>query len=1255
MISRMTGPSPMGWGLRCLVLLSVAVGKSCANTAGVTVNPTVITTTEVGGTAQFTVVLNTQPAQSVSIAVSSSSAEGSVTAGAALTFLPGNWNVAQTVTVTGNQDAVDDGDVAYTIETGLVVSTDPVYSGMVVANVAATNIDDDTSGVTMTPLAGLVTAEPAGAAVFTVVLDTQPAAAVAINFVSSDATEGSVNPAGVTFLPADYSVAQTVTLTAVDDSVADGTVAYSVSATIATADATYTGMVLPVITAQTTDDDTAGIDITAAAMLTTTEAGATASYTVKLRSQPTATVTIPVASSDTSEGSVSPSTLVFTTLDWNAAKTVVITGVNDDVDDGDVAFTVITGAATSPDAVYHGMSGVAVGVTNTDDDTVGFTVSATALATSEGGVAAVFTVVLNTQPTATVTLPLASSDATEGTASTLSLTFTSANWNQPQTVTITGVDDNLDDGDQAYNVVFAAALSGDPLYQGQKPADIPAVNSDNDVAGVTVTPTTGLQTSEAGASATFTVQLNTAPTAPVTFPVVSLTPTEGTVDKATLSFDTATWATPQTVTVTGVQDLVQDGPVPYTVALQAATSTDAKYNTFDPADVALINNDDDAAGVTITPTSMLVTTEAGGTAQFTVVLNSMPTQTVTIGLTSSNPAEGTVPPTVTFTTTDWMTAQAITVTGVPDDVDDGDVSFTVITANTASADPNYNAIDVPDVSATNTDDDTAAVIFNPTAGLTTTEAGGTATFAVRLASKPVQPVTLTLASSNTGEGIPTPASLTFTDMTWNADQMVIVTGQNDAVVDGTIAYTISTTVTTTDTAYAAVVVPTVSAANTDDDAAGITVTSAAVLALTEGGGSATYTIQLTSQPTADVTVPVQSSDTTEGTASPLSIAFTTLNWNVPQTVTVVGVNDAVDDGDVAFFLSNGPAASTDPNYQGRQGTSVQASTADDDDTPTPVPPTSSPAPERPCIQPTFAQPCDTASIECTLQIRHFSAVRAVAFSPDGTQLASGSVDKTARIFDATTGLLVTHLSCVDFAAYDIAYSRDGSKIAVGGAGGRLVVCDAASGTTLFDLLNTGGVPVTRVSFSPDGSLLVSAGGEAVTRSFDLQDSGSSSVIATGYARSARFSADGTRIATIGASIADSVVEYLASNSTSKPLPSPVGDVVALDYSPSGGDLLRGYLDGKTLLWSFGEQRDRLSLSLPSGVLFDSRFTPDGTKVAATGLSEVALWSAADGRKLGSLVGHTLSVYRVAFRGDSKKAATAGQDGKILIWDVSSFA
>ena len=54
----------------------------------------------------------------------------------------------------------------------------------------------------------------------------------------------------------------------------------------------------------------------------------------------------------------------------------------------------------------------------------------------------------------------------------------------------------------------------------------------------------------------------------------------------------------------------------------AATSADANYNGIDAADVAVTNTDNDAAGITVTPTSGLTTTEAGGTATFTVVLNS---------------------------------------------------------------------------------------------------------------------------------------------------------------------------------------------------------------------------------------------------------------------------------------------------------------------------------------------------------------------------------------------------------------------------------------------------------------------------------------------------------------------------------------------------------------------------------------------------------------------------------------------------------
>ena len=89
-----------------------------------------------------------------------------------------------------------------------------------------------------------------------------------------------------------------------------------------------------------------------------------------------------------------------------------------------------------------------------------------------------------------------------------SLTFTAANWNTAQTVTVTGVDDVLDDGDIAYSIVTAAATSSDANYNGIEPGRRQsATNTDNDTSGITVTPTSGLTTTEAGGTATFTVVL----------------------------------------------------------------------------------------------------------------------------------------------------------------------------------------------------------------------------------------------------------------------------------------------------------------------------------------------------------------------------------------------------------------------------------------------------------------------------------------------------------------------------------------------------------------------------------------------------------------------------------------------------------------------------------------------------------------------------------------------------------------------------
>ena len=102
--------------------------------------------------------------------------------------------------------------------------------------------------------------------------------------------------------------------------------------------------------------------------------------------------------------------------------------------------------------------------------------------------------------------------------------------------------------------------------------------------------------------------------------------------------------------------------------------------------------------------------------------------------------------------------------------------------------------------------------------------------------------------------------------------------------------------------------------NTDNDAAGITVTPTTGLTTTEAGGTATFTVVLTTQPTADVTIDLSSSDPTEGTVSPASLTFTTANWNVAQTVTVTGVDDVVVDGDVAYTIVTAAVTSGDPTY-----------------------------------------------------------------------------------------------------------------------------------------------------------------------------------------------------------------------------------------------------------------------------------------------------------------------------------------------------
>ena len=884
----------------------------------------------------FTVVLNTQPTADVTIGLSSNDTTEGTVGPSSITFTPANWNTPQTITITGVNDNVDDGDITYSVVTAAATSSDTTYNGLNAADVAVTTFDDDAAGITVSPTSGLTTTEAGGTASFTIVLNSQPTANVTIGLSSSNTAEGTASSGSITFTPANWNTAQTITVTGVNDFVDDGDIAYSiVTAAAASADSNYSGLDAANVAAINIDNDTVGVTVTPTTGLSTSEGGGAATFTIVLNTQPSADVTIGLSSSDTAEGTVSASSVTFTAANWNTPQTVTVTGVNDNVDDGDIAYTIVTAAATSADGNYSGLDAADVDVTNVDNDAAAIIVTPTSgLVTTEGGGTASFTIVLATQPTANVTIGLTSSDTSEGTASTGSVTFTPANWNTPQTITVTGADDVLNDGPIGYSIVTATATSADSNYSSLNAADVSVTNNDDDTPGITVTPTSGLITTEAGGQATFTIVLDSQPTADVTIALSSSNTAEGDVSVTSVTFTTADWNTPQTITIVGANDSIDDGNINYTIVTAATVSADASYNGVAVADVAVSNTDDDTAGITVSPTSGLVTTEAGGTASFTIVLDTQPTANVTIGLSSSNTAEGTVSvSSVTFTAANWNTPQTINVTGVNDFVDDGNISYTIVTSAATSSDSNYNGINAADVSASNTDNDTVGITISPTSGLTTTEAGGTATFTIVLNSQPTANVAIGLSSSNTAEGTVSVSSVTFTAANWNTPQTITVTGVNDFVDDGNIAYSIVTgAATSSDSLYNGLNASDVSVSNTDNDAAGFTVIPTSGMTTTEAGVGATFTVVLTSQPTANVTIGVASSDTTEGTVSTGSLTFTPANWNTPQSVIVTGVNDFLDDGNIGYTIVLAAATSADANYNGVNPVDPAVTNTDNDAT-----------------------------------------------------------------------------------------------------------------------------------------------------------------------------------------------------------------------------------------------------------------------------------------------------------------------------------
>ena len=180
---------------------------------------------------------------------------------------------------------------------------------------------------------------------------------------------------------------------------------------------------------------------------------------MSLTTQPSSDVTVNIASDDPTTVTVTPTPLIFTPGNWATAQTVTVTGVND-ADTSDEALSV-TLSTTSTDIDYDTTT-ASVSVTVTDDDTAALVVSQNSVTVDENGTAT-FDVNLATQPSASVTVTLATGNTAVATVSHAALTFTTSDWNTPQTVTINGTDDTNADTDSTIITVTATNGGYDDL------------------------------------------------------------------------------------------------------------------------------------------------------------------------------------------------------------------------------------------------------------------------------------------------------------------------------------------------------------------------------------------------------------------------------------------------------------------------------------------------------------------------------------------------------------------------------------------------------------------------------------------------------------------------------------------------------------------------------------------------------------------------------------------------------------------------
>ena len=282
---------------------------------------------------------------------------------------------------------------------------------------------------------------------------------------------------------------------------------------------------------------------------------------------------------------------------------------------------------------------------------------------------------------------------------------------------------------------------------------------------------------------------------------------------------------------------------------------------------------------------------------------------------------------------------------------------------------------------------------------------------------------------------------------------------------------------------------------------------------------------------------------------------------------------------------------------------------------------------------------------------HQGAVNAVTFSPDGLHVASASSDGDVLIWDIGLAREVYALDTAE-SSNRVAVNADGEKMAQG-VENEAKIWDVATGVELFSLQHE--LPVGAVAFTPDRKFLVTTDEVNQIHVWELESQTNILTIKSGQAflNAVTVSPDGTQIASGGEDGMVRVWDSISGNLLFA-INGHVAPVTWLAYSPDGKWLASAGVDDRVILWNAktGDKADVFSGH--TDVVWSVAFSADGRRiVTASRDSTVKVWDVESGEVLLTLQGHTGTVVSATFSPDGTRIASAGRDGLTNLWDAQT--